>query len=60
MITPTRGRKLKYTFPFSFLDSMFTDDNPDKGTETKLRIPPIACTLQILFTDDNPDKGTET
>ena len=36
----------------------FTDDNPDKGTETRK-----ACSLRITlkpFTDDNPDKGTET
>ena len=36
---------------------MFTETNPDKGTETI-----IACCMLafIEFTETNPDKGTET
>ena len=36
---------------------MFTEVNPDKGTETD-----VALTLPsgITFTEVNPDKGTET
>ena len=37
---------------------MFTDDNPDKGTETP--ITDLFVSLIVMFTDDNPDKGTET
>ena len=34
MITPTRGRKPSDDIPIPFLEEVFTDDNPDKGTET--------------------------
>ena len=37
----------------------FTDDNPDKGTETVCLVVMLLA-LEIVFTDDNPDKGTET
>ena len=41
-----------------YLRTMFTDDNPDKGTETyKLS---YNSDFHNTFTDDNPDKGTET
>ena len=41
------------------LEIVFTDDNPDKGTETKqLRV--VREDLVHSFTDDNPDKETET
>ena len=37
----------------------FTDDNPDKGTETSDgRV--VSFFQNKKFTDDNPDKGTET
>ena len=37
---------------------MFTEVNPDKGTETLLWvIPTKSCSS---FTEVNPDKGTET
>ena len=59
MITPTRGRKLQSLIAIILDIKLFTDDNPDKGTETLylLQSPlPFPC----LFADDNPDKGTET
>ena len=35
MITPIRGRKpIYYRVSISFIKITFTDDNPDKGTET--------------------------
>ena len=37
---------------------MFTEANPDKGTET-LPVMPIGQP-NMLFTEVNPDKGTET
>ena len=37
---------------------MFTETNPDKGTETSSLQISIACSL--VFTETNPDKGTET
>ena len=36
----------------------FTDDNPDKGTETIMEY--YDAQIESAFTDDNPDKGTET
>ena len=38
---------------------MFTEANPDKGTETKERLFDIYG-VPIVFTEANPDKGTET
>ena len=38
---------------------MFTETNPDKGTET-LSILLTVSTTTSLFTETNPDKGTET
>ena len=38
---------------------MFTETNPDKGTETSVAIIPVILII-ILFTETNPDKGTET
>ncbi len=39
MITPIRGRKLKFK-PYieASGNDMLKDDNPDKGTETEIRI----------------------
>ena len=59
MITPIRGRKRSPNLPGgSYTYLMFTDDNPDKGTET-LPCHPLSS-HRLVFTDDNPDKGTET
>ena len=59
MITPIRGRKLQVLpSPSGVLLLPFTDDNPDKGTETDSIYYSIIG--YIWFTDDNPDKGTET
>ena len=37
---------------------MFTEANPDKGTETHMQI--LIQKLLLEFTEANPDKGTET
>ena len=37
---------------------MFTETNPDKGTETIINC--YHGILDIMFTETNPDKGTET
>ena len=37
---------------------MFTEANPDKGTETSSQC--VGKLLSPLFTEANPDKGTET
>ena len=37
---------------------LFTEVNPDKGTETTVKIKPYQINLE--FTEVNPDKGTET
>ena len=57
MITPIRGRKRKGKITFRATSNMFTDDNPDKGTET---LEGARNEIKSKFTDDNPDKGTET
>ena len=38
---------------------MFTEVNPDKGTET-FSYPPRSIIYYDTFTEVNPDKGTET
>ena len=51
MITPIRGRKLTFKSTItSNKRNMFTDDNPDKGTETVYgaEMPPIPICLQII------------
>ena len=39
---------------------MFTEANPDKGTETIRADKFIALVKKYTFTEANPDKGTET
>ena len=34
----------------------FTDDNPDKGTQSRVF---LLVFIRVEFTDDNPDKGTK-
>ena len=58
MITPIRGRKRTHG-DASAICLKFTDDNPDKGTETKDK-ELKKLQKEKMFTDDNPDKGTET
>ena len=41
------------------LFNLFTETNPDKGTETHVRSPDDKLLVQS-FTETNPDKGTET
>ena len=38
---------------------MFTEVNPDKGTETFIPVYPLSIIFEE-FTEVNPDKGTET
>ena len=38
---------------------MFTETNPDKGTETASATA-SDTTTSVMFTETNPDKGTET
>ena len=59
MITLIRGRKRLDLIPAENTLLSFTDDNPDKGTETSTSVVPFTCPTNS-FTDDNPDKGTET
>ena len=57
MITPIRGRKLRWT-AISPYPCGFRNDNPDKGTETDSEL--AKANLRRTFRNDNPDKGTET
>ena len=57
-LTPIRGRK-QYLRDSSLIKELFTEVNPDKGTET---LSHIQTSIHLLnkFTEVNPDKGTET
>ena len=59
MITPIRGRKLRWKLGVLATLIVLKDDNPDKGTETTIYIISIIKKF-IMLKDDNPDKGTET
>ncbi len=58
MITPIRGRKLQGLPQRKLFHFPLKDDNPDKGTET--RVGSEDSRASTMLKDDNPEKGTET